>query len=246
MTTYVLVHGSWHGGWCWNRVAPLLRSAGADVYTPTLTGMGERAHLAPHLDPKSINLDLHQQDVLQTLVYQNLEDVILVGHAYAGMVITGVAELCPERLACLVYVNGVVPLDGESMVDQIEVVRAGPFVDWVKDQIQRDEGFLPIPAPRPEVGRRWGITDPDDLAWVGSLVTPQPAAAFAQPVRLGNPDGAAVPRCFIGSSEAGFESVAQRAESADWGVYHIDSGHDPMITNPREVADILLEIAKNH
>lgn len=245
MVAFVLVHGAWHGGWCWKRTALLLRREGADVYTPTLTGMGERAHLVAHLDPAALDLDLHQQDVARLLDYEDLSQVVLVGHAYAGMVITGVAELCPRRLKHLVYVNGVVPADGESMVDQLEAVRGPQFAAWVRGHLNGKDRFLPPPASPEEVGRRWGITDAADLAWVCSKVTPQPAAAFAQPVRLGRAEAKALARSFVGSSEAGFEPVAERAKADGWGIYHIDSGHDPMITNPEELAGILLEIAGN-
>ena len=92
---------------------------------------------------------------------------------------------------------------------------------------------------------RWGISAPDDLAWVGAKVTPQPAAAFAQPVRMGKPEAKAIPRSFIGSTEAGFDSVAQRVKEAGWPTYAIDSGHDPMVTNPEDLAGILLKIAQD-
>ena len=242
MPTFVLVHGAWHGGWCWKKVAPLLRLAGAEVHAPTLTGMGDRSHLSGYLDPAAINLDLHQKDVVQLLEYEDLENVVLVGHAYAGMVITGVAEACPDRLQHLVYVNGVVPKDGEAMVDQLEIVRGSEFTSWIRELLDRGDPFLPPPATPEEVGRRWGINEPGDLAWVCARVTPHPAASFAQPVRLGR-TGAFVSRSFLGSSEAGFDSVAERVKAAGWETYHIDSGHDPMITNPEELAEILLEIA---
>ncbi len=243
MAIFVLVHGAWHGGWCWKKVAPLLRSAGAEVYTPTLTGMGERAHLASCLDPAEINLDMHQRDIVELLTFEGLEQVVLVGHAYAGMVITGVAEICPERLENLVYLNGVVPVDGESMVDQLEAVRGREFTGWIRGYLSRNEEFLPPPDSREEVGRRWGISDPGDLAWVGDRVTPQPSASFAQGVRLGRPEAQAVPRSFVVSSEAGFDSVASAVKARGWGTYHIDSGHDPMVTNPDDLAEILLQIA---
>ena len=243
MTTFVLVHGAWHGGWCWKKVAPLLRQAGAEVHAPTLSGLGDRAHLSEHLDPAAIDLDLHRQDVVRLLEYEDLMDVILVGHAYAGMVITSVAETCPERLQHLVYVNGVVPNDGEAMVDQLEIVRGSEFTSWIRGCLDRGDPFLPPPATPQEVGKRWGITDPVDLAWVGARVTPHPAASFAQPIRLGRTEASAVRRSFVGSSEAGFESVAERVKEAGWGTYHIDSGHDPMITNPEDLTEILLRIA---
>ena len=242
VATFVLVHGAWHGGWCWNKVAPLLRRTGAVVYTPTLSGLGERAHLAALLEPSQVNLDLHIQDVARLMEYEGLDDVALVGHAYAGMVITGVAEVCPERLSHLVYINGVIPADGESMADQLVPVRGPEFAAWVREHIERGEGYLPSPASPEEIGRRWGIPDAADREWMFSKVTPQPAAAMAGPVRIGNPAAQDIPRSFIGGEEAGFQPVADRAREAGWGMYHLDSGHDPMVSHPREVAEILLGI----
>ena len=132
------------------------------MFTPTLSGLGERAHLVDHLDPSVINLDLHQKDIGGLLAFEDLTGVILVGHAYAGMVISGVAEVCPERLKHLVYVNGVVPADGESMADQLAAVRGPQFSAWVREQIDTGDGFLPPPESPEEVGRRWGITDAAD------------------------------------------------------------------------------------
>jgi pimeloyl-ACP methyl ester carboxylesterase len=245
LANYVLVHGAWHGGWCWKKVSPLLRDAGAEVFAPTLTGLGERAHLNGRIDPKDITLDVHIQDIVQLLKYEGLNDVVLVGHAYAGMVITGVAELCPERISHMVYVNGVIPADGESMADQLVPVRGEEFASWVRGLIENGDGFLPSPASAEEVGRRWGITDPVDLAWVGANVTPQPAAAMASPVRVGNPRARAIPKSFVGGGESGFDSVAERARQAGWGVYPVDSGHDTMITHAGELAEILLSLGND-
>ncbi len=130
------------------------------------------------------------------------------------------------------------------MADQLTAVRGPQFAAWVREHIDAGDGFLPPPASAEEVGRRWGITDAADLAWVGSKVTPQPAAAMAQPVRLRRPEAKAIPRSFVGSREAGFESVAERVKAAGWPIYHIDSGHDPMVTNPDDLAGILLNISQ--
>ncbi len=243
MATFVLVHGAWHGGWCWSKVAPLLRRTGAEVYTPTLSGLGERAHLAELVDQTQVDLELHIQDVTRLMEYEGLDDVVLVGHAYAGMVITGVAEVWPERLSHLVYINGVIPADGESMADQLIPVRGPDFAAWVRDHIKRGEGYLPPPASPEELGRRWGIPDAADREWMFDRVTPQPAAAMAGPVSIGNPAARDIPRSFIGGEEAGFQPVADRAREAGWGIYHLDSGHDPMVSHPRELAEILLGIA---
>jgi pimeloyl-ACP methyl ester carboxylesterase len=112
-STYVLVHPAWHGGWCWKKVTPLLQAKGHDVYTPTLTGLGERSHLA-HPD---VGLETHIQDILNVLKYEDLSDVILVGHSSSGVVITGVADRTPERIAHLVYLDAFVPENGQSMMD---------------------------------------------------------------------------------------------------------------------------------
>ena len=244
MTTYVLVHGAWHGGWCWKKLAPLLRATGADVFAPTLTGMGERAHLNNRLNPSDITLDVHIQDIVQMMSYEDLWDVVLVGHAYAGMVITGVAEVCPERISHMVYVNGVTPSDGESMVDQLIPVRGPEFTAWVQDHIDNGDGFLPAPASIEEIQRRWGISDPDDLAWTLANVCPHPATPMASPVHMGNPMAAKIPKNFVGVGESGFDSVAERARDAGWGVYPVASGHDTMITHAEELAQILINISK--
>ena len=243
MATFVLVHGAWHGGWCWSKLTPFLLVSGASVYTPTLSGLGERVHLTEMLDPAQLDLDLHIRDIAQLLEYESLKDVILVGHAYAGMVITGVAEVCPERLAHLVYINGVVPADGECMADQLVPVRGPEFAEWVNGCIKRGDGYLPAPASPEEIGRRWGIPDPDDRDWMLAKVTPQPAAAMAGRVRIGNPAALSIPRSFIGGEEAGFQPVAERVRAAGWNTYHLGSGHDPMISHPGELADILVGIA---
>ena len=243
MVTFVLVHGAWHGGWCWSKVEPLLRGSGGSVYSPSLTGMGERSHLVGYMDAAAMDLDLHIKDVKTLLESEGLERVILVGHAYAGMVMTGVAEVCPQRLAHLVYVNGVVPRDGEAMVDQLDIVRGPDFTARVRAAIENREDFLPPPTTAEEIRRRWAITDTEDQSWMLPRLCPQPVASFAQPIRLRNSQAQGIPRSFILSSGSGFDQVAERAKRSCWDVYKLDTGHDPMITKPLEVAEILLKIA---
>ena len=243
MATIILVHGAWHGGWCWWKTAPLLRVAGHRVITPSLTGLGDRQHLARLIPPAVLNLDLHIRDITELLDCNDLTDAVLVGHAYAGMVITGVAELRPERIGALVYVNGVAPQDGEAMVDQLSAVRGPDFVARIRGFIADGEPFMPHPITGDEIAERWGITDPSDQAFVLPRLAPQPTLTFAQPVRLGNPASAELRREFILCSESGFEPVAERAAAEGWGVHHIDTGHDPMITEPGQLATILNGIA---
>ena len=114
MTTYVLVHGAWHGGWCWRKVRAALEATSADVHTPTLTGLGERAHLAS----RDISLDTHVSDVLGVLETEDLSEVVLVGHSYGGIVVTAVADRAADRVARLVYLDAVVPRDGQCLYDR--------------------------------------------------------------------------------------------------------------------------------
>lgn len=245
MATFALIHGAWHGGWCWWKVAPLLREAGHLALMPSLTGLGDREHLARLMPPAVLNLDLHIRDITELLAANDLREVILVGHAYAGMVITGVAELAPERIAALVYVNGVAPSNGEAMVDQLEAVRGPEFVANVRQHIAAGEPFLPPPTTGAEIAGRWSIVDPDDQAFMLPRLSPQPTLTFSQPVRIGNPAATALRREFVLCSESGFEPVAERAAASGWGVHHIDTGHDPMVTAPAELAEILLTIVRN-
>lgn len=246
MATFVLIHGAWHGGWSWWKTAPLLRQAGSLVLTPSLTGLGDREHLARLMPPAVLNLDLHIRDVTEMLASNDLRDVILVGHAYAGMVITGVAEFAPERIAALVYVNGVAPSDGEAMVDQLEAVRGPEFVANVRRRIVDGELFLPAPTTVAEIAQRWAITDPADQAFMLPRLSPQPTLTFSQRVKTGNPAAESLGREFVLCSESGFELVAERAAASGWGVHHIDTGHDPMVTAPVELASILLGVGGNH
>ena len=243
MTTFILVHGAWHGGWCWWKTAPLLRESGHIVHTPSLTGLGDREHLARLIPPAVLNLDLHVRDITELLDSNDLSDVVLVGHAYAGMVITGVAELRPGRIHSLVYVNGVAPANGEAMIHQLAAVRGPEFIARIQQHIADGEPFMAHPTTAQEIADRWAITDPDDQAFVLPRLSPQPTLTFAQPVRTGNPEAAALQREFILCSESGFEPVAERAAANGWGVHHIDTGHDPMITEPGQLAQILLSIA---
>ena len=241
--TFVLVHGAWHGGWCWNKVAPLLRRTGAVVYTPTLSGLGERAHLAGLLEPSQVNLDLHIQDVVRLMEYEGLDNVALVGHAYAGMVITGVAEAVPERLSHLVYVNGVIPADGESMADQLVPVRGPEFAAWVRGHIERGEGYLPSPASPEEIGRRLGHPrrrrpGVDVLeGYAAACRSHGRAGAHRKPggaghtAQLHRRRGGRVPAC----SRPG--PRGRVGGCTTW-----IPATDPMVSHPREMAEILLGI----
>ena len=229
--TFVLVHGAWHGGWCWARVARLLREAGHVVYTPSLTGLGDRAHLAhPETD-----LALHVQDILGLLEMEELSRVILVGASYGGMVITGVAGRAAARLAHLVYLDGFVPASGQALIDLLPAEVATELRAAARD---RGDGWR-IPSFPPT---RFGVTNAKDIAWLSRHLVPQPIRTFEQPVHV--TDGASLKRTYIHCSKPAVGAFVQFAtrckQDRAWRVHEVKTGHDAMVTAPREVANILL------
>lgn len=233
MATFVLVHGAWHGGWCWKRVTPLLRAVGHEVFTPTLTGLGERAHL---LAP-SVDLETHIQDVLGVLQCEDLGRVILVGHSYGGMVITGVAGRAPERLAHLVYLDAFVPRNGQSLYDLVPPERRALYDEWAR---AKGEGFR-LPSPPLEY---FGVTAEPDVQWVTPRLLPQPLATLTNPVQLTH-SVADLPRTYIACTQhtGPFRQFAQRAQrEAGWRYRELPAVHDVMITAPRDLVALLLEV----
>ncbi len=235
MTTFVLVHGTGHGGWVWQKLAPLLRAAGHDAYTPTLTGVSDRSHLLKC----GVDLTTHITDIANLLFYEDLAEVVLVGHSYAGMVITGVAATAPERLKRLVYFDAYLPDDGQSELDLWPAeMRAAILAD-----AEAGQGLRPPPSPD-----FLGITDPGMVEWVKARVTPHPMATYTQPVPGGNDRSAALPRAYIhctaGPTTSVFAPFAAKARARGWPVFEIATGHNAMLTAPREVAALLLEVAR--
>jgi pimeloyl-ACP methyl ester carboxylesterase len=238
VATYVLVHGGGHGGWCYTRVAPILRSHGHDVYTPTLSGLGERAHL---LDGR-IDLNCHIEDVVALLHYEDLRDVILVGHSYGGMVITGIADRAAERVGRLVYLDAANPVNGQSLVDV-----SGPIIEAVRPTGRVVDGIELVLLPGPDAGLLYGVTDPDDLAWMAERLTGHPWRCFEQRLELTNETALwAIPQYHIVcTSTLATRDPALMDRARDQGrLWDIDTGHDLMITEPERTADALLEVAK--
>jgi len=237
MATYVLVHGGAHGGWCYQRVARLLRSAGHEVYTPTMTGLGERSHLVgPEVD-----LDLHIRDITAVLHYEDLREVILVGHSYGGMVVTGVADRAADRVGRLVYLDAANPVNGQSLVDV-----SGPIIEAVRPHGTVADGVELVLLPAPDAGRLYGITDTRDLAWMAERLTGHPWRCFEQPLKLTNEAALwAIPQYHIvcTSTLATRNPDLMAKARAAGRLWDIDTGHDLMITEPRAVADALLQIA---
>jgi pimeloyl-ACP methyl ester carboxylesterase len=237
MATYVLVHGGGHGGWCYQRVARLLRGAGHDVYTPTLTGLGERSHLLR----ADVDLDMHIRDVVAVLHHEDLRDVILVGHSYGGMVITGVGDRAADRIGRLVYLDAATPINGQSLVDV-----AGPIIEAVRPMGEVVDGLELVLLPAPDAGLLYGVTDPADLAWMADRLTGHPWQCFAQPLRWTDEAALwAIPQYHIvcSSTVATRDPDLMAKARAERRLWEIDTGHDLMITEPQAVADALAEVA---
>jgi len=240
MATFVLVPGAWLGGWCWQRVTPLLQAAGHQVYTPTLTGLGERVHLAR---PET-NLDTHIQDIVNLLEFEEVRDVVLLGHSYGGAVVTGVADRAPERLRLLVYLDTGAPPDGKSLFDLF-----GPERTAAVEAVAREQGDgwrWPIPpaeALRANVSMA-GV-DEADMRWLYAKCTPQPLGTFRQPIRLTQsgppPYGRALISCT--AERSGPNPLAEHARtSPDWLYRELSTGHWPMFSMPSELAGQLSDL----
>ena len=231
MATFVLIHGSCHGGWCWKKVTPLLTNQSHKVYTPTLTGLGERSHLLR----ENIDLNTHILDIIQVFEYEDLYDVILVGHSYGGMVIGGVAEKIPERIKRMVYIDGYIPEDGKTAFDLIPGLE-----DVYKKRSlskQGKEWWLVQPYD-PIV---WGVTNTDDISWMNRHLSPMPWHTHDQPIAINNPKAKKIPTSYVSCTEyKDFHFMAQKAKLQLVRDYHeLKSGHDAMIIVPNELVQIL-------
>jgi len=236
MATFVLVHGSMHGGWCWQRVTPHLRAAGHEVHTPTLSGLGDRAHEAhPEID-----LETHIADVLAVLGPADTAPVILVGHSYATMVVTGAADHAPRRVAHLVYLDGPIPTDGDALLDFFPPEGRAARYAHVEDQ---GDGWRLLP---PEDLSGFGLIDEHDVAWVRPLLTPQPFKTMTVPLRRqrGREYAGAVTviTCAGAPAAAWRNDATARAHREGWCFRELATGHDAMITAPELLADVLLAL----
>jgi pimeloyl-ACP methyl ester carboxylesterase len=207
------------------------------VYTPTLTGLGERAHL---LDDR-VDLNRHIEDVVAVLHYEDLRDVILVGHSYGGMVITGIADRAADRVGKLVYLDAANPVNGQSLVDV-----SGPIIEAVRPMGGVVDGIELVLLPGPDAGLLYGVTDPGDLAWMADRLTGHPWICFAQPLELTNEVALwAIPQYHIvcTSTLATRDPALLARARAQGRLWDIDTGHDLMLTEPEKTADALLQVA---
>lgn len=230
--TFVLVHGSWHGGWCWRRVADILEKGGHKVYTPTLTGLGERSHLMSGL----ISLDTHVIDVTNVIKWEGLENIVLVGHSYAGFVVSGVAEQALPSIASIVFLDAFLPENGQRVVDLTPPdLRAITLSAAAKHEVGR-----PVPP-----AKAFQVNEKDQ-AWVDAKLTPQPTAVSLQPIVLTGARDKIAKRTYIratASPSSLFDGYFEKLKSdPGWHTYAVPSGHDVMVDMPDRLSEILLEV----
>lgn len=223
MTDFVIAHGAWAGAWAWMRVADVLAAKGHRVHVPTLSGLGERSHLAA----SGITLTTHVEDIVNEILWKDLDPVVLVGHSYGGFVITGAAERIGARVAAVVYVDALIPKDGQSFADLAP--------DW--------DFSGPTLAPPPTAPGDY--RDEADRAWVDAKATPQPTGTFTERLRVTGAYERIPRKLFVQATGwDGFGDTARRLEtSPGWVVHRIACGHDIAIDRPRELAALLEGVA---
>ena len=231
MSTFVLVHGAWHGSWCWKRVRRELQARGHEVFTPTLTGVADRLHL---LSPQ-VDLETHITDVTNFIRWEELSDVVLVGHSYGGCVISGVADRIPDRIGALVYLDAFVLENGQSLHDTLPPEVRNAQLEGAR---QAGEGWKvpPIPAEAFNVNAK-------DRAWVNRQYTMQPLATFQQPIHLTGEIARIKNVTFIlasGWSPSPFLPFYEQAKAKGWKTLVMASGHDVMLDMPEELTQELL------
>lgn len=230
-TTFVLVHGAWSGGWCYARVAALLRARGHTVFTPTLTGQGERAHLSSG----AINLSTHIEDVLGVFHYERLSDVVLAGHSYGGMVITGVADRITEQIKALAYLDAFVPEDGQSLFDINIPANTQRFLDSAGAS-----GGLSVPAP--PAAAYFGV-NAADAPTVDALSNPFPLGCFTEKLKLTGAYRAVKQHLYVHGTvlprASPFRPFYERAVAAGWSGHALACGHHVMLDEPEKTAELL-------
>jgi pimeloyl-ACP methyl ester carboxylesterase len=232
--TFVLVHGAWHGGWCWRRVADILRAKGHVVYTPTLTGLADRSHLMS----KDITLKTHADDVANLIRWERLENVCLVGHSYGGFVISLVAEDVGDKLSSFVFLDAFVPADGEDRLAMINpAVRAEIEAGTARGEVSRA-------APPASYFR---VQAPEDIPWVDSLMTPQPNGTWMGKMKLTGARERVAKKTYIRAgkypSESFDQGMAKCGKRPGWDCFALPAGHDVMVDAPRELAEALIRAA---
>jgi pimeloyl-ACP methyl ester carboxylesterase len=242
MATFVLVHGAWHGGWCYRDAAAALRAAGHTVFTPTLSGVGQDFHHSS----EAITLETHIRDICGLMEFEELGDVVLCGHSYGGMVITAVADRMPDKIKSLVYLDAFVPQHGDSLISLLRGALPAEvwplFVNGFRDAALANRSGLMQAIPAEVFGIK-----PENRAWVDRLCRPQALATFECPALLTGDHAKVSKRLYIladGWDPSPFRHFAKHYDGqAGWTVTQLPSSHDVMVDMPKELATLLISMA---
>jgi pimeloyl-ACP methyl ester carboxylesterase len=230
---FILVHGAWHGGWCWVRVASRLRALGHTVYTPTQTGLADRGHLLS----KDITLDTFTKDIANLIEAEELSDVVLAGHSFGGLAISGVADLMPDRIRRLLYLDSLIVEGGKSPIGAFS-----PEIAAARKKLAEEtSGGVSLPPPAPSA---FGVSDPKDAEWLKRRMTPHPFGTYLSPLNIKGPVGNGLPRTYLACTNpvyGALEGVRQWVKAQQgWSWREIAAGHDAMVIAPEELSRILV------
>jgi pimeloyl-ACP methyl ester carboxylesterase len=227
--TFVLVHGAWHGGWCWRRVSDLLEQKGNKVFSPTMTGLGERAHLLT----RDVNLTTHITDIVNVMEWENLSDVVLVAHSYGGIIASGVAERVHDRISSIVFLDAFMPENGETLLEK----SSPAFVDAIKSAIEKGDAGIKAPP-----AAAFGVEEKDRM-WVDSKTTPHPVGTYTEKAVYTDGRDKISTKTFIrakGYKSAAFDANLAKVKAAGWKTHELEVGHDAMVIIPEQLTGILL------
>ena len=231
---FLLIHGAWHGGWVWNEISDILRYQRYSVSTPTLTGLGEKKHLLS----SKITIETFIEDVVNHIVFENLNNIILVGHSFAGSVISGVADRLKDRIKKLIYFDAMILIDGQKPFD------ISPK-ETVEQRIELAKKFgnnISIPAPSADA---FGVFDIKKSLLLEEKLTPHPLSAFQSKLVLKNEVGNGIPLSYIFCTKPVYKSLESSREvvrKMKWPIFELNAGHDAMLTHPKETLNLLMKI----
>jgi pimeloyl-ACP methyl ester carboxylesterase len=235
--TFVLIHGAWHGGWCWRRIADILTANGHRVFTPSLTGLAERSHLLS----TSINLDTHIADIVNVFQWEDVEDATLVGHSYGGWPISGATEKLEGKISSIVYLDAFLPENGQKSMD----FTSASWRQQLLDAIAKGEAGRPVPD-----AANFNILDPKDVAWVQAKMTPQPTGVAVQPIALTGARDRIPRKTYIRAidhPQPSFDAALAKCKAdRSWRTFEFaahEAGHDIMVDAPGKLAEILEAVA---
>ena len=231
---FLLIHGAWHGGWVWNEISEILNYQGYSVSTPTLTGLGEKKHLLS----SKITIDTFIEDVANHIIFENLNNIILVGHSFAGSVISGVADKLKDRIQKLIYFDAVILKDGQKPFD------IAPK-ELVKQRIELAKRFgngISIPAPSADA---FGVFDVKKSLLLEEKLTPHPLSTYQSKLTIKNEIGNGIPLFYIFCNDPVYKSLESSREvvrKMKWPIFELNAGHDAMLTHPKETLNLLMKI----